>query len=170
MSQREEGRSDRPAWVPGPGPGPAPSRLASDGVNRSVLDLMAVTAALALAAVFTLAAQAKARRPEATADDFAALGLPWPGPLARVVPVVESATAVLLVVLPGWGGVVAFGLLAVFSANLFVVVRSGRVVSCACFGNHDRAPVTVRHLVRNGLLAMLALAAATFDGLVWEAW
>lgn len=144
--------------------------LASGGVNGSVLDLGAVAAALALAAVLAVAGRAKVGDLEGTARDFAELGLPWPRPLARVVPAAELATALALVVLPGWGGVAAFGLLAAFSANLYVVIRSGRVVSCACFGANDRAPVSVRHLVRNGVLAGLALAATTFDGPIWSLW
>jgi uncharacterized membrane protein YphA (DoxX/SURF4 family) len=139
-------------------------------VNGSVLDLVAVAAAVALAAILAAAGVAKIRRPAATATDFAELGLPRPQALARAVPAVELATAAVLVVLPGWGGVVAFGLLAAFTANLVVVIRSGRVVACACFGAHDRAPVSSRHLVRNGLLALLALAAATFDGPIWSLW
>ena len=117
--------------------------------------------------MFVVAGLAKLRRPEATAEDFADLGLPWAGPLARLVPLVELACAALLAVLPGWGGVASFGLLAMFSANLAVVIRSGRVVSCACFGARDRDPVSVRHLVRNAGLALLALAATTIPDPVW---
>ncbi len=128
---------------------------------------VALVAALVLALVFVVAGVAKLRRPGATAEDFAELGLPLAGPLAVVVPVVELACAALLVVVPGWGGVASFGLLALFTANLAVVVRSGRVVRCACFGAADRDPVSVRHLVRNAVLAVLALAAATIAEPIW---
>ncbi len=128
---------------------------------------LALAAALILALVLAWAGVAKLRRPTATADDFAELGLPWPTRLAVAVPVIELVTAALLVVIPGWGGVAAFGLLAVFTANLAVVVRSGRVVSCACFGEASRAPVSSRQLARNGLLAGLALVAATVADPIW---
>ena len=83
-------------------------------------------------------------------------------------PVTELATALGLVVLPGWGGVLAFALLAAFTANLAFVIRSGRVATCACFGGTSTAPVSVRHLVRNGVLLALALAASTHDGWLWS--
>ncbi len=129
---------------------------------------LALAAALILAVVLVVAALAKLRRPAATAEDFAGLGLPAAGALAVIVPGVELACALLLVLVPGWGGVAAFGLLAVFSANLVGVIRSGRVVSCACFGAADRAPVSVVHLVRNAGLGVLALAAATIAEPLWR--
>lgn len=129
---------------------------------------LALAAALLLAGVLAVAGVAKLRRPADTAADFASLGLPAARPLAVVVPVVELACAALLVVVPGWGGVAAFGLLALFTANLVAVVRSGRVVSCACFGSASRSPISARHLVRNGALLVLALAAATVAGPIWR--
>lgn len=129
---------------------------------------LALAAALALAVVLTLAGVAKLRRPEATAEDFAGLGLPRPTDLATAVPLVELACAALLVVLPGWGGVASFGLLALFTAFLVTVLRSGRVVACACFGANDRDPVSARHLVRNAGLGLLALAAATIADPIWR--
>lgn len=129
---------------------------------------MALAAALALAGVLSLAAMAKLRRPEETEADFASLGLPRPSTLAITVPVVELACAALLVVLPGWGGVASFGLLALFTAFLVTVLRSGRVVACACFGANDRDPVSARHLIRNAGLGLLALTAATIPDPIWS--
>lgn len=123
----------------------------------------AVTAVI-LAVILTVAAVAKLRNGQGTRDDFASLGLPNPSFWATVVPIIELATAALLVVLPGWGGVVAFALLTAFTANLTLVIRSGRVASCACFGGTSTAPVSVRHLARNAVLLIMALLAATFDG------
>lgn len=129
---------------------------------------VALTAAFGLAAVLAWAGLAKLRQPAATTEDFAAIGLPWPSPLAAIVPVVELACAALLVTVPGWGGVAAFGLLAIFTANLAVVVHSGREVRCACFGAVSRSPVSARHLARNGALLVLALAAATIGQPLWS--
>ncbi len=142
--------------------------LASDRVDRLLPTPLAFAAALVLAGVLALAAVAKIRRPEATAEDFAGLGLPRPAALAVAVPAVELGCAILLVVLPGWGGVAAFGLLSLFTALLVSVIRSGRVVSCACFGANDRDPISVRHLIRNGVLGLLALAAATIPEPLWR--
>lgn len=136
-------------------------------MDRLLPTPLALVAALILAVVLVLAGVAKLRRPAETAEDFAGLGLPWPGPLATLVPLVEIGCAALLVLVPGWGGVAAFGLLAVFTAALAPVIRSGRVVSCACFGALDRGPVSGRHLVRNGALGLLALAAATIAEPIW---
>lgn len=132
-----------------------------------VLNVVAVAAAVALAAIFIYASVAKLRARDATAEDFRSLGLPEPARWAILVPVLELAVASLLVVLPGWGGVAAFGLLAAFTANLALVLRSGRVAHCACFGGASTKPVSGRHLARNVALLALALLAATVDGPIW---
>ena len=116
-------------------------------------------AAYLLAAVLVLAAVSKLRRPEATAGEFAELGLIGPRALARLVPMVELACAVALVVVPAWGGVAAFALLAAFTAVLVGVVRSGRIVSCNCFGALSSKPVSPLTLARNAGLLLLAAAA-----------
>ncbi len=132
-----------------------------------MLEPVAVAAAIFLAATFCIAAVAKLRSPDATAADFASLGLPKPPLWARLIPLLELATALLLLLAPGWGGVVSFALLAAFTANLFFVIRSGRVASCACFGGSSTEPVSSRHLLRNGVLLILASIAASFDGWIW---
>ncbi len=123
-------------------------------------------AAVGLAAVLLWAAGAKLLRPTETAADFRQLGLPAPMLLARLVPLVEIATALLLLMAPGWGGVVGFALLAGFTALLLAVVRSGRVVSCGCFGSSSTEPVSMVEVARNGLLLLAAAVAATSTGLV----
>ncbi|MEM7275441.1 MAG: MauE/DoxX family redox-associated membrane protein [Actinomycetota bacterium] len=137
-------------------------------MDRSALDAIAIGCAILLAGVFVFAAVAKARDPEGTARDFASLGLPRPRWWAAAVPVAEAVTAALLVLAPGWGGVAAATLLAGFTANLATVVRSGRVAHCACFGGASTEPVSVRHLVRNAVLLIPALAASTVDGWIWS--
>lgn len=131
------------------------------------LDLAAAVAAVILAATFVVAAGSKLRDRRRTADDFASLGLPAPDRLAVLVPAAELLTAVALTVTPGWGGVLAFGLLAGFTTHLTLVMRSGLVATCACFGGASAKPISARHLFRNAVLAVLALVAATFDGWIW---
>ncbi len=133
-------------------------------MTGSISGVAAIAAALVLALVFAVAAVAKLRDRAATATDFASLGLPRPELWATAVPVMELATAAVLVVAPGWGGVVSFALLSAFTTNLALVLRSGRVASCACFGGSSATPVSARHLIRNGVLLVLALLAATSDG------
>lgn len=137
-------------------------------MNGSALNVVALLAAFALAFTFVVAAVAKLRSPVETAEDFRSLGLPRPDLAARLVPAVELVTAAALILSPGWGAVCAFAILAAFTATLAAVVRSGRVVSCACFGGTSSAPVSKRHLVRNGVLLVLALVATVFDGWVWN--
>lgn len=125
---------------------------------------MANLAAILLAAVFVYAALAKLRDRSATTADFASLGLPRAEVWAVIVPATELITATTLAVVPGWGGVLAFALLAAFTTSLALVIRSGRVATCACFGGASTEPVSGRHLIRNGVLLAMALVAATSDG------
>jgi methylamine utilization protein MauE len=80
--------------------------------------------------------------------------------LAIAVVVAEAATCVLLV-LPGVPAA-GEGSAAIMLGSLTVVVArvvgSGRRVSCGCFGRTTVA-LSVRHVVRNGALAALAVAA-----------
>jgi uncharacterized membrane protein YphA (DoxX/SURF4 family) len=115
--------------------------------------------AVVLAAVFVWAAAAKFARPAVTAAGFRTLGLPVPGGLAWAVPAAEVVTAVLLVAVPPVGGVVALVLLGAFSAVIARALRLGLTTPCGCFGATSAKPVSRADLVRNLLLACLALAA-----------
>ena len=137
-------------------------------MDRSALELVAIAGAVILAVVFMVAAVAKARDPDGTARDFASLGLPRSRWWATGVPVVEVLTAIALIIAPGWGGVVATTLLVGFTVTLAAVVRSGRVVTCACFGGASAEPVSVRDLVRNAVLMVPAVAATTVEGWIWS--
>ncbi|MDA3038152.1 MAG: hypothetical protein O3C27_01260 [Actinomycetota bacterium] len=123
---------------------------------------LTLVAATGLSLVFGWAAVAKLRSQEQTAQGFAALHLPKPGTLARAVPGVELATAAALLVRPVWGAVVAFALLAGFTAFLADVVRRGIPVSCHCFGAGTERPVDRRTLYRNAVLLLTALAVVAF--------
>lgn len=115
------------------------------------------TAALVLAAVLVWAGLAKLARPRTTAAAFAGLGVPG----ARVVPWVELAVAVGLVVRPRFGGLCASALLLVFSGVLVRALRQGLDVGCACFGGSASRPVSWREVVRNvGLLVVAGVASA----------
>lgn len=120
----------------------------------------ATVAALSVAAVFALAAVTKIVTPATTVTDFAALGLPAAGSLARLVPVVEAAIAVTLVARPRAGAALAIVALAGFTVVLVAAVTSGRDVSCGCLGPLGRRPVGWGSVARNGALAVLALVAA----------
>jgi hypothetical protein len=125
------------------------------------VSLLSRVAGAVVALVLAVAAAAKLGRPDATAGELASLGLAGSERLARLVPIVELAIAGALLVAPAWGGVVAFALLSAFTAVLVRVIRSGRAVTCACFGGISRRPVSAVTVARNAvLLAMAAVAAA----------
>ncbi len=121
--------------------------------------------AVVLAAVFASAAVLKLRDPAGTTTDFTELGLPRARLLAGGVPIIELAVAVLLVLLPAWGATVGFALLAAFTTLLAGIVRSGRIVSCACFGGAASKPIDAGHLARNALLAAWTLPVLAIDHL-----
>lgn len=115
--------------------------------------------AVVLAAVFVRAGTAKLARLDQTEVSFAGLRLPAAGLLARLVPVVELTLAVLLVAFPPLGGVASLIILVVFTAVLLPAIASGVQVSCSCFGAARADPVSRVDLVRNVLLAGLAVTA-----------
>ena len=122
-------------------------------------------AAIVLAIVFAWAAVAKLRTEAETTASFAGLGLPSPGALAKVVPVVELGVAAGLLVAPATVSWVALALVLAFSVVIARAVATGSTVTCACFGTAasrgDQArPVSVVELVRNAGLGGLAIVAS----------
>jgi hypothetical protein len=120
---------------------------------------VAYLCALVLAGVVGVAGAAKLRRPRRTAASFAALGLPRPRAMARAVPVAELALSATLVAMPAVGAAGALAALAAFTVVIGRSLRSGAAVSCGCFGSAGDDPVSGVELVRNGLLAVLAVTA-----------
>lgn len=82
-------------------------------------------------------------------------------PVAMLLAAAE-ATIVVLVAVP-WtvqaGLALAAATLAVLAAGSYRVVRAGTGASCQCFGA-SRVPLGFRHVVRNGLLCVVAAAGA----------
>ena len=123
------------------------------------MSAVGVVAGAAAGAALVVAGATKLARPT-WVRDAAALGVP--ALLARPVPVVElgvgAALAVGLARRP-----LAFAALALFVAFSLVIARAlaaGRRPVCACFGGWSRRPIGPLSLVRNGVLAALALVAA----------
>jgi len=123
------------------------------------------TAALGLAIVFGAAGLAKVGRVAVTAAGLRAFGLgAVAGPLAVVLPLVEVAVAVGLVLRPAVAAPIALALLVAFSAVLRRGIRAGVVAGCGCFGGVDRRPVRPRDLARNGALGAGATVAWLWPG------
>jgi hypothetical protein len=129
------------------------------------VDDVARAAALALSAVFAVAAVAKVLHHGATVRSFGALGLPVPGVLSIAVPVVEAALAVSLLTWPAVGAWASIALLVAFTAVLARAVARGVDAPCACFGSARGSgdggeSVSSVELVRNAMLAALAVIAS----------
>lgn len=122
---------------------------------------VAYLAAVALAAVFAWAGVQKLRQPRAVAGYTRDLGVPFPAVTARLLPLVELGVAAALVTVPPGGAVLALAALAAFSAVLARAVAAGATTPCGCLGKASDEPVSGVDLVRNALLAALALAALT---------
>jgi uncharacterized membrane protein YphA (DoxX/SURF4 family) len=120
-------------------------------------------APVVLAAVFAFAGGAKFADQQATAEGFRQLDLPKPDRLAIQIPAVELATAVLLVAAPVGGAIIALILLAVFSVLLTLRLREGEEIPCKCFGSTRTKPIAWTDLIRNGVLALLAVVTIAFQ-------
>ena len=126
--------------------------------------------AVALAAVFALAAGAKARDLPATARTFRALGIGRPYVVARAVVAAECVTALVLVSFPGIGALLAVVALAAFSVLLADRLARGLRVPCGCFGSRGAGPLSWRDLVRNAALAAAAAFVVWAWGLTAAVW
>lgn len=125
---------------------------------------LAYLAGLVDAATFGLAALAKWRDPAGTARAFRDLGVPRPWLAARLLPPLEAALALGLVVLGGPAAVAAAPLLALFGGFLALRLRDGVRAPCHCFGGWRRHPLSAADVVRTVALLAAALLATTSAG------
>ncbi|MCO1581630.1 redoxin domain-containing protein [Crossiella sp. SN42] len=118
-----------------------------------------------MSAVFAVAAWGKLADRDGTRQAVVEFGVPvrWAKAVAWALPAVEVVVAVA--VLPSGSAVLAcaaaLGLLAVFTAAVATQLRQGKHPSCSCFGTATSKPITGWTVVRNGLIAVLVLAALT---------
>jgi hypothetical protein len=75
---------------------------------------------------------------------------------APAVAAAEVAIVILLLFPFGWGYALGFGLLGVFIGGIALALRSRQPVACNCFGAGG-SQLDRTHLVRNGLLALIAV-------------
>ncbi|HJL75952.1 MAG TPA: MauE/DoxX family redox-associated membrane protein [Acidimicrobiales bacterium] len=123
---------------------------------------MARAAAVLLALVFGAAGIAKLRSPTDIRRALGGLGLPRPDLFAVALPVVELATALLLLLDPLTGGASAVALLAAFTTLLVGRLRTGHTGGCGCFGAWSTKPLSWRDVVRN--LALIAVGCVAVLG------
>jgi hypothetical protein len=122
------------------------------------LGAIAAAARIILAAVLVFAAVSKLRAREETRRRTVALMGPRGEIVAAILPWVEIAIAVALLV--WWSaipGVVAALLLLAFTA--VVVNAQLRHLPCPCFGGASEREAGPRQVVRNGVLIALAILA-----------
>jgi uncharacterized membrane protein YphA (DoxX/SURF4 family) len=124
--------------------------------------LASQVAAVGLALVFIVAGVAKLRSPVDTRRALGALGLPRPDVLGVAVPVVELATALLLLLDPVTGGASAVALLAAFTTLLVGRLRAGHTEGCGCFGAWSTRPLSWADVVRN--LSLIAIGCVAVLG------
>jgi len=122
--------------------------------------------AVVLAAVWAWAAVAKAVRHAETVEAFASLELPAPHALAIAVPAVELATAAALLARPAVGAAVSLVLLAALTTVVVRALYRGIETGCGCFGSRRSDRVDSADVVRNGVLAALAVLATAAPRLV----
>ena len=116
-------------------------------------------AAVALAAIFAIAAVAKLRNLAATERDFIGLGLPRASFFARFVPLAELSIVALLLIVPPAGAIAALISLAFFTTFLIGRLRAGVHAPCACFGASKAQPISALNVIRNLLLMALAIVS-----------
>lgn len=118
-------------------------------------------ARLLLAAVFAVAGAAKLVDVDGSRRAVEGFGVPAPfaGAAGRLLPVVELAAAVALLVPASawWGAIAAAGLLAVFIVGMAVSLARGRAPDCHCFGQLHSSRVGPWTVVRNGALMAVAV-------------
>lgn len=126
-----------------------------------------------LTVVYVYGGLAKLRCPRLLRGTLLELGMARPAAIhvSRIMPVVELAGGVALLVTDGWWRRVVVALLSlVLVGGLFAAwLGRGRSVPCACLGPGDTAQLGRQTLVRNGLLlAISGLALLPRDPSVME--
>ncbi len=118
---------------------------------------LAVVASVLLGLAFVVAGGSKVAAGPAWPDQ--ARGLGAPSFVIPVVPWFEIVLGAILIVqlAPVAAGVVALATLLVFTGLIARRLAQGRHPPCACFGAWSAKPLGPGHLVRNGVLIVLAV-------------
>jgi methylamine utilization protein MauE len=122
---------------------------------------LALGARLALGLAFTLSARAKLADRPAFAAALGDFGVPAGATLSIVLPAVELALALVLVVVrdQAWPAWAALALLGATTGQVMANLSRGRRVPCPCFEVHGERPISAATLIRNGWLIALGIVA-----------
>ena len=114
-----------------------------------------------LAAVFAVAGVGKLRDLKGSRQAMRDFGVPagMAGAAGLLLPIAELIAAVALLFPPSarWGAVLALLLLLAFIAGIAAALRRGEAPDCHCFGQIHSEPAGPSTLVRNAVLAALAV-------------
>jgi uncharacterized membrane protein YphA (DoxX/SURF4 family) len=121
--------------------------------------VVSLVASVLLGVAFVVAGASKLAARQAWTTQAVGLGAPFF--LAPYVPWVELTVGALLIaqVAEPVPVLVAIALLLLFSALIAKRLSEGRHPPCACFGAWSAKPIGPEHLMRNGLLLVLAVLA-----------
>lgn len=126
-----------------------------------------VLGSLLLSAVFLVAGALKLANRADTAKNLLEFGLPQrlSGPGALALPLAEIAVALALwpASTAKWGAAAALALLLVFIGAIAWNLLQGKQPACRCFGQVGAKPVGPSTLVRNGVLAAVAVFLLAAD-------
>lgn len=128
--------------------------------------MVAEAFALALVAVWLVAAFAKRRDRPTFLRALGELLRPLPHPLTRGLATAVPAAELVLAVLTAWPRTRPLGLaasavtLAIFTAVLVRAHRRGVRVGCACFGQRPGEPLDMAAVARTALLTALSVVGA----------
>ena len=130
------------------------------------MDALLLIARLVLAGVFVVSGIAKLLDLPGSQQAMRSFGVPEPlaKPAGIALPFVELILAVLLlpVATAPWAGLALLALLLVFVAGIAFNLARGRSFDCHCFGQMTTSKIGISTLVRNGVLAAIALFVAAF--------
>jgi peroxiredoxin/uncharacterized membrane protein YphA (DoxX/SURF4 family) len=125
------------------------------------MDAALLIARLILAAVFAVAGVAKLLDRKGSQEGLEGFGVPadLAKPAAIALPIVEIVIAILLLpVATAWYGALgALVLLLAFIGGIAYNMSKGRTPDCHCFGSLHSEPAGMSTLIRNGILAVIAL-------------
>ena len=124
------------------------------------MTVVAIVAAILLGAAFVVAGASKLAAGSAWPAQAAGLGAPaWS---VAPLPWFELGLGAILIsnLARRPAAIVGLVLLLALSSIVVVRLREGKHPPCACFGAWSARPIGPAHLVRNGVLVMLAVLAA----------
>jgi uncharacterized membrane protein YphA (DoxX/SURF4 family) len=123
------------------------------------VDLVPIIASVIVGVTFLVAGGSKVANQGSWLLQAVGLGAPkWSALIVPWVEIVVGAALVAQLWRP-WSVLAALVVLIAFTALIAGNLARDRHPPCACFGAWSASPIGVRHLVRNGVLIVLAVVA-----------